>query len=56
MTDILMELNWKPPFTWGLESAKDSLDAEGAKRVEYISALKVADRDQYTSLIKFLRS
>jgi Fic-DOC domain mobile mystery protein B len=52
MTDILLTHAGQPRFTWG----KQKLEAEGPLRDQYITALKNADKQNYTALAKFVRS
>jgi Fic family protein len=51
MTDLLLEANQQPPFTWG--AARPA--AEGAARREYIRALVAADGGDFAPLIGFVR-
>jgi Fic-DOC domain mobile mystery protein B len=53
MADILIEKIFKEPlFTWGMKN----LSKESDKRKTYLEALKLADKGEYTSLIKFSHS
>lgn len=52
MTDALLEELGGTPFAWG----SASLDAEGATRTAYISALRRADEGDYTPLMAFVRT
>lgn len=52
LTDFLLLQTGQEPFTWG----KASLDRPGPIREKYITALKNADRKDYTSLAIFVRS
>ena len=50
--DLLAESLGIEPFTWG---GKD-LYSEGETRTAYITALKVADKNNYGPLLKFVRT
>lgn len=52
MTDALLGELGANPFTWG----SGDLDARGAARDSYITALRRADADDYTYLLRFVRS
>jgi Fic-DOC domain mobile mystery protein B len=52
MTDLLLAQAGEPRFTWG----RQKLESEGPIRKQYISALKKADRHDYSSLAEFVRS
>jgi Fic-DOC domain mobile mystery protein B len=52
MTDQLLKELGHPPFTWG----SANLDAAGAARSAYISALRQADNGAYDSLRAFVRA
>ena len=54
MTDLLLEAHGQPAFSWGA-SLSSGLDAAGAARTEYISALKAADAKRYDPLIAFVQ-
>ncbi len=56
LTDILLETNGQAPFSWGMKSKKQPLDAEGVLRTEYINALRAADSGDLARLIKFVKS
>ncbi len=52
MTDLLLAQAGQPRFTWG----RQKLESEGPIRKQYISALKKADRHDYSALAEFVRS
>lgn len=56
MTDILLESNEQQSFSWGMKTAKGSLDVEGNIRKKYISALKEADANRFEMLLRFVKS
>lgn len=56
MTDLLLIKNGEPKFTWGSNGAHSPFEVEGKTRTEYITALKKADQDDFSELIKFARS
>lgn len=56
MTEILLTSLNREPFTWGMKSSPDALDAEGPLRDQYVSSLKQADAGDYTALLAFVRS
>lgn len=56
MTDLLMEINGQPLFTWGAGLGNSSLEDDGAVREEYIAALREADQKKYQKLILFVRA
>lgn len=56
MTDLLLEKNGANKFSWGSLSDPSPIEVEGVKRTEYIAALKKADSDDFSDLIKFARS
>ena len=56
MTDILLKSNNQEPFTWGEKMQSSPIEVEGKTRKAYISALKKADRNDFTDLIKFAKS
>lgn len=51
MTDLLLVQAGQSRFTWG----KQKLENEGATRKQYISALRDADKHDYTALAAFVR-
>ena len=53
MTDALLRAHDRPAFTWG---RNEPIDAGGATRAEYISALREADSKKLDRLIAFVRS
>jgi fido (protein-threonine AMPylation protein) len=55
-TDLLLELNNIPPFTWGEKAKQSPLEVESVRRREYIAALRSADKNNYEPLILFVRS
>lgn len=56
-TDILLRSNEQEPFSWGMRAPQSgALEVEGALRETYISALKKADQEDFTELIKFVRT
>ena len=56
MTDILLKSNDQKPFTWGENMHSSPIEIEGKTRKVYISALKKADQNDFTELIKFAKS
>jgi hypothetical protein len=53
MADIIIEkIYLKTPFSWG----SADLSKKGTARKRYINALKKADQDDFTELIRFARS
>ena len=56
MTDILLKSYNKKPFTWGQKMSSSPIEVEGKTRKAYISALKKADENDITDLIKFAKS
>ena len=56
MTNILLSSSGQEPFSWGMKTHTGALEAQGASRDEYISALKGADQGDYAALIRFVRS
>ncbi len=56
MTDILLKSNSQEPFTWGEKMQSSPIEVEGKIRKAYISALKKSDRNDFTDLIKFVKS
>lgn len=56
MTNILLSSNGQEPFSWGMKTHSGELEVQGALRDEYISALRSADKGDYTALIQFVRS
>lgn len=56
ITDLLLIYLVEIKFTWGTNGAYTPLEVEGKTRAEYINALKLADNDQFKSLIQFVRS
>lgn len=56
MTDLLLELNGSKRFTWGERTSQSRLEVEGARRQEYILALRHADKNDYIALMAFVRS
>lgn len=56
MTDILLESHDQVVFSWGQSSISGPLEAEGAIRVMYVNALKEADKNNFSMLLKFVRS
>lgn len=56
MTDLLLAKCGEPKFTWGTNGVYTPLEVEGKTRTEYINALKLADQDDFSQLIKFARS
>lgn len=53
MTEVIQTVHGESPFTWG---SSDLYESESEARKDYIAALKLADRGNYTSLIQFVRS
>lgn len=56
MTDLLLLKCGGSKFTWGTNGAYTPLEVEGKTRTEYIAALKQADQNDFSALIKFARS
>ena len=56
MTDILLKSNNQNPFTWGEKIHSSPIEVEGKTRKAYISALKKADKHDFSDLIKFVKS
>lgn len=61
MADIIIEkLYMQPVFTWGaahsLSKGAANLYSEGDARAAYLTAIKAADRDDYSLLLAFARS
>lgn len=56
MADLLLMKNGESKFTWGSSGAHTAIEVEGATRTKYIQALKSADQDDFSKLIKFVRS
>lgn len=50
-TDVLLERNGRPSFTWG----SANLVADGEARTRYIAALRAADRGDFSPLTAFVR-
>ena len=56
MTDVLLSSQGQEPFSWGLNTLPDALEAQGPLRQEYIAALREADRGEHNRLMRFARS
>ena len=56
MTDLLLKLNNKEPFTWGGKSSQSSIQVESKVRNSYIESLKKADNNSFSELIDFVKS
>ena len=57
MTDILMQANGQEPFYWGMKrNVGSSIDVKSELRKEYIEALKLADQNDLSKLVQFVRS
>lgn len=56
ITDLLLQSLGENKFTWGQLGANTSLDVEGHTRSGYIAALKKADKNDFSDLIKFVKS
>lgn len=55
MTEILLESNGQPRFTWGATTSQDLLQVQGELRNAYISALREADKGNFVPLREFVR-
>jgi Fic-DOC domain mobile mystery protein B len=55
MTDALLLVNNEKVFTWGAQS-KNETGQEDDSRKAYLEALREADQNKFTKLIKFVRS
>lgn len=56
MTDLLLESTGCEAFSWGAKTDLAPLETVGDRRQKYISALRAADKNQYDSLLSFVRS
>lgn len=56
VTDLLLEQWGEAPFSWGARADQTPIEAESARREEYIGALRAADKNDYTTLLTFVRS
>ncbi len=56
MTDLFLETRDQAPFTWGMRTAQTPIEAEGARRQEYIRALRAADKNDFALLLAFVRT
>jgi Fic-DOC domain mobile mystery protein B len=51
VADLTMHYAGKPPFTWG----GYSIDVEGRTRTDYLHALRLADKGEYSALVEFAK-
>jgi Fic-DOC domain mobile mystery protein B len=56
ITDLLLTTNGQTAFTWGAATLSDEIDRMGELRKKYIQALRAADKNDFNSLIQFVRS
>ena len=56
MTDTLLKSYNQKPFTWGQRMASSPIEVEGKTRKAYLFALKKADENDITELVKFAKS
>lgn len=56
MTDLLLESTDHEPFSWGAKTDLAPLETVGDRRKKYIHALRLADKNQFDSLLAFVRS
>lgn len=56
MIDLLLIKCGEHQFSWGANSVNTPLEVEGKTREEYIKALRMADNNDFSALIKFARS
>lgn len=56
VTDILLEKNGQPAFTWGQKTSQSHIETEGTLRDEYLAALREADAKKITRLLNFAKS
>ena len=56
LTDLLLLKMSAPKFSWGTQGADTPIEVEGPTRKQYIKALKLADKDDFSKLIQFVRS
>lgn len=56
MTDLLLGELGHAPFSWGMRTSKSPIETAGVRRQEYIAALQAADRNDYSLLLKFVKS
>lgn len=56
MTDILLEINGKEKFSWGMKTYNTPIEVEGPIRDSYVAALKKADDGNYDALLVFAKS
>ena len=52
MTEVIQTVNGELPFTWG---SSDLSISESDARKDYLAALKLADRGDFSALIQFVR-
>jgi Fic-DOC domain mobile mystery protein B len=55
-TDLLLETQGRDPFSWGANTTRTPIETEGARREQYIAALKAADQGDYELLLAFVRT
>jgi Fic-DOC domain mobile mystery protein B len=53
MTEVIQTVHGETPFTWG---SSDLYGSESNARKDYIAALKLADRGDFSPLMQFVRS
>ncbi len=56
ITDLLLERQGHPAFSWGANTSQEEIHVESHIRDNYIHALKQADQKKYDELLKFARS
>ncbi|NDG85327.1 MAG: cell filamentation protein Fic [Proteobacteria bacterium] len=56
LTDLILERNGRPPFSWGANTSQEEIHVESHIRDTYIHALKLADQKNYGELLNFARS
>lgn len=52
MTEVFQLVNGVPLFTWG---SSDLYSSESAARIDYLAALRLADRGDISALLRFVR-
>jgi hypothetical protein len=53
MTDVLLKQLGRPAFSWGSGA---NLVSANAVRARYLTALRAADKNDFTNLLAFVRS
>lgn len=56
MADLLLKKLGEAKFSWGINGDLSKLISEGSIRNTYINSLKKADQEEYSDLLKFVRS